>query len=222
MSKGKNIGRSILLLYAVLQFTTAAAQPFAEEIAAFRKNDSIEAPPRQAILFVGSSSFRKWTDVQDYFPGHTIINRGFGGSTLPDLIRYAPDIIYPYHPKQVVIYCGENDLASSDTITATVVLQRFKTLFNLIRTHLPGVPVLFVGIKPCPSRWRLEEKMREANKRIRKYLKKRKNAAFVSTWKPMLGEDGKPVDSIFIEDKLHMNASGYAIWKKLIEPYLIK
>ena len=74
-----------------------------------------------------------WKDVQDYFPGYTIINRGFGGSTLLDQIRYANDIIFPYEPKQIVIYCGENDLASSDTVTAAMVFERFKQLYEMIR-----------------------------------------------------------------------------------------
>src|ERR1700733_2447122 len=110
--------------------------PFWSEIAEFKRQDSIQRPPSGAILFVGSSSFRKWTNVQSYFPGYTIINRGFGGSTFPDVIRYAGEIIYPYHPKQVVIYCGDNDLAASDSVTATVVYNRFVHLYDLIRTHL--------------------------------------------------------------------------------------
>ena len=91
-------------------FTISSAQdaeaPFAADIRQFKVNDSIYPPPEHAILFVGSSSFTLWKDVQDYFPGYAIINRGFGGSTLPDLIRYADQIIIPLKPKQIVIYCG--------------------------------------------------------------------------------------------------------------------
>ena len=88
---------SVILILCLLS-RTAVAQPFADEIRAFTKTDSERFPPKNAILFVGSSSFRKWTDVQDYFPGYTIINRGFGGSTLPDVIRYANNIIISYLP----------------------------------------------------------------------------------------------------------------------------
>ena len=111
--------RNLMLLTLLALCALAGAQqpedPFYNDIRAFKKQDSIQPPPRHAILFVGSSSFTRWTDVQDYFPKHRIINRGFGGSTLQDVIRYAGDIITAYHPKQVVIYCGENDLAASDT-----------------------------------------------------------------------------------------------------------
>ena len=216
----KNFTKGFLFFFLTVISFTVQAQPFASEIAAFKKADSIKYPPQNAILFVGSSSFRIWQNVQTYFPAHTIINRGFGGSNLPDVIRYADDIIFPYHPKQIVIYCGENDIASSDTVTAQIVLERFKTLFQIIRNRMPNVPVLFVSIKPSPSRWALKNKMMEANELIKKYLKKKKHTNFVNVWNAMLGPDGKPIGSLFLSDNLHMNASGYAIWQKIIEPFL--
>ncbi|HEY4155484.1 MAG TPA: G-D-S-L family lipolytic protein, partial [Puia sp.] len=162
--------RTFLLLLTTLAVGNCLAQPFSDEIREFKKQDSIQSPPANAILFVGSSSFRKWQDVGKYFPGYTIINRGFGGSTLPDVIRYANEIIIPYHPKQVVIYCGDNDLAASDKVTADSVFERFKTLFEIIRSGLPGVSVLFVAIKPSPSRERLWPKMKQANLLIKTFL----------------------------------------------------
>lgn len=147
--------RSLLLVVAIFFTGNCIAQPFIGEILEFKKQDVANPPPSDPILFVGSSSFRKWTDVSNYFPGYTILNRGFGGSSFPDLIRYASDIIYPYHPKQVVIYCGDNDLASSDSITADTVFERFKILFDGIRNNLPNENIVFVSIKPSPSRARL-------------------------------------------------------------------
>src|SRR3989337_931862 len=125
---------------------------FWNDIQAFRKQDAVSLPPKNAILFIGSSSFTMWKDVQTYFPSYTIINRGFGGSSLPDVIRYANDIISPYQPKQIVIYCGENDLAASDTVTAKLVFNRFKQLFTIIRNRYPKVKVTYVSMKPSPSR----------------------------------------------------------------------
>ena len=131
----------LLTLLAIQCSHAQQAAPFQDEINQFKQQDKQHFPPKNAILFVGSSFLRMWSDVQDYFPGYTIINRGFGGSTLPDVIRYTPDIIFPYHPKQVVIYCGDNDLASSDT--ANTVFERFKTLFTMIRQNQPDVSVVF-------------------------------------------------------------------------------
>jgi len=198
------------------------AQPFADEIAAFKKQDSLQFPAKNEILFVGSSSFRKWTDVQQYFPAYPIINRGFGGSSLTDVIRYEKEIIFPYRPKQVVIYCGENDLAASDTVTGQIVFERFKILFNDIRNKFPKIPIAFVSIKPSISRQRLMPKMEQANKLIKNFIGKKEKTAFIDVYHKMLKADGTPMDDIFLEDNLHMNAKGYAIWQKAIKPYLLK
>jgi lysophospholipase L1-like esterase len=218
----------VILLFFVFLVTSnllsaqTACPPFWSEIAAFKKKDSATPPPQHAILFVGSSSFTKWTDVADYFPGYTIINRGFGGSTLPDVIRYAYDVILPYQPKQVVIYCGDNDLASADTITAADVVQRFKTLYAIIRQNLPNTVVDFVSIKPSPSRARLMPKMEAANTQIKSFLKKQKHAGFINVYSAMLDANGQPKAELFLEDQLHMKPIGYQLWQKIMQPYLLK
>ena len=213
----------LLIVFLVcFGFSNAQLSPFHADIQHFKTQDSIHFPPKNAILFIGSSSFTKWTDVQNYFPGYTLINRGFGGSSLPDLIHYAGDVIFPYNPRQVVIYCGDNDLAASDTVSAQTVWNRFQQLFVLIREKLPAASIAFVSIKPSPSRQRLMPKMREANLLIKKYLKQKKNTAFIDVYHKMLNKDGTPLKDIFLEDELHMNAKGYVIWQKVIQPYLLK
>jgi lysophospholipase L1-like esterase len=213
-------------LFIVFLFFVGVAKaqhaPFYSEIQHFKKEDSAHFPSKHAILFLGSSSFRKWEDVQKYFPGYTIINRGFGGSSFPDAIRYADEIVFPYQPRQVVIYEGDNDLASSDKITADSVLNRFKTLFYLIREKLPNTNVSFVSIKPSLSRQKLMPEMAKANSLIQNFLQDKKNAAFIDVFHSMLDKDGTPRKDIFLSDGLHMNAKGYAIWKKIIQSYLIK
>lgn len=207
---------------------TITTPPFWNDIQQFKKQDSISFPPKNAILFIGSSSFTKWTDVKEYFPGYTIINRGFGGSTLLDQIRYANDIIFPYEPKQIVIYCGENDLASSDTVTAAMVFDRFKQLYHIIREKTQA-PIAYISMKPSPSRRHLFEKMQEANRAISSFLFENEKTSgtfnknvFIDITNKMSNEQGLPMPEIFLSDSLHMNAKGYAIWQKEIQPYLIK
>ncbi len=195
---------------------------FRNDIQAFKKQDSVSAPTKNAILFIGSSSFTLWQNVQDYFPGHTIINRGFGGSSLTHLIQYAEDIIYPYDPKQIVIYCGENDLAASDTVTGAMVFDRFIELFRLIRKKYNDIPVLYISMKPSPSRRHLFPKMRDGNRMIGDFLANEEKTGFVDVHSKMLNETGEPYSEIFLEDSLHMNVKGYAIWQRAIEPHLLK
>ncbi len=218
--------RQLFLLFisvCCLQVTYAQTAPFQNEIDAFKKEDSAHFPPKSAIVFVGSSSFRMWSDVQKHFPGYSIINRGFGGSTLLDVIHFAPDIIFPYQPKQVVVYCGDNDLAADTSVTAQMVSDRFRTLYQMIRQQLGNeVSVVFVSIKPSPSRKQLLPKMIAANELVKKFISTEKKAAFADVFHPMLDADGNMRPELYKEDMLHMKPAGYAIWKKVIEPYLAK
>ncbi len=211
-----------------LGILTATAQttstiPFQNEIDVFIKKDSIIMPASNSILFVGSSSFNYWKDISNYFPGYPIINRGFGGSSLTDIIYFNQETILKYKPKQIYIYCGENDIAASDTITPAIVFERFKTLYTIIRTHLGNkIPVMYVSIKPSVARWSMEEKFVAANLLIRNFINKQKNTQFLDVHSAMLDTSGMVYKDIFIADKLHMNAKGYAIWQKIIAPTLVK
>jgi lysophospholipase L1-like esterase len=212
----------VCLLLQISLSSFAQNKPFEGEIKAFAKSDSIVAPLKGKIVFVGSSSFTKWKDINQYFPGYPIINRGFGGSNLLDVIQYVNETIIKYNPKQVVIYCGENDLASSDTVSPEIVLDRFSILFNLIRQQLGNKSnITFVSIKPSISRWRLEAKIVAANALIANFIAKQTNANYINIHNAMLQGDGSVMKDIFIADNLHMNAKGYAIWQKIIAPSLL-
>jgi len=219
----KNLLFVCLLFFVLLTDQRLAAQsvpaPFWNEIAEFKHKDSLRHPPVNAIVFVGSSSFRKWTNVQADFAGYPIINR----STLDDVIHYAGDIIYPYHPKQVVVYCGDNDLAADKKVSGRKVFKKFQHLYELIRKHLGNdVDILYVSIKPSPSRERLMPEMERANDLIRNFMAEHSHAAFVDVYHLMLNAQGHPMDDLFVGDKLHMNEKGYRIWRQAILPYLDK
>jgi lysophospholipase L1-like esterase len=212
--------RKLAFITVLLSSIVLRAQPFIEEIRAFQHRDSLQAPPANAVLFIGSSSLRLWSSIREDLAPHTVINRGFGGSTLPDVIRYVPEVVYPYNAKQIVIYCGENDFAASDSVTADTVVMRFKTLFRLLREHQPKVPIVFISIKPSPSRAQLLPKMREANRQIKAFLKTQPRTRFIDVYSLMVTSAGLPREELFGPDRLHMNAQGYAIWRKVLLPVL--
>lgn len=217
--------KRICLLFVWLSLSVMSVQAqtprFYKDIQHFKELDRQQPPPKKAILFIGSSSFTKWKDVGAYFPGYTIINRGFGGSTLEYLIYYFNDLVPVYKPRQIVIYCGENDLAN-DATPADTAVSRFKHLYSLIRGYNKKVPVAFVSIKPSPVRAKYIPKIREANAAIKAFIEKQKNARYIDVFPAMLGENGRPMPAIFLSDSLHMNAGGYRIWQKIMHPYLKK
>ncbi|MEO6915232.1 MAG: GDSL-type esterase/lipase family protein [Chitinophagaceae bacterium] len=219
--------KKILLLVGVVLcvsvlYAQKENQPFYKEVMALKKLDSITPPPANPILFIGSSSFTKWTNVQEMFPGYTILNRAFGGSSLPQMNMYAEDIIFPYNPKQIVIYCGENDVAASDTIDSKIVSDRFISLFRLIRNRLPKAQIVYVSMKPSPSREKFWKTFVQGNQIIKNYIWTQPNATYVDVTAKMMGPDGKPMKEIFTSDMLHMNQDGYKIWQSVLLPYLMK
>jgi lysophospholipase L1-like esterase len=223
----KKIFISVLLVVsfmtgAIAQTAAPAKPKFWSNIEGFRKQDSLQAPPADPIVFVGSSSFTIWQSMNKDFPEYPILNRGFGGSSLPDVIRYADEVIIKYHPKQVVIYCGDNDFANSPNVTAETVVQRFKTLYKMIRDKLPETTIDFVSIKPSPSRENLLPKMKAANAEIKKFLEGQQHAGYIDVFSAMIDENGKIKEELFRQDRLHMKRNGYELWIPIIKPYLLK
>lgn len=213
--------RLLFLVLMVFYSATAISQPFINEIKAFRRADSIAKPPQNAILLIGSSSFTNWKNVATYFPNHTIINRGFGGSSLPHMTLYADDIIFKYNPKQIIIYCGENDLTGGPSITADTVFERVKKLHQLIRARYKKVTISYISMKPSPSREKYLETMQKGNRLIKTFMEQQKKSNYIDVYNSMLDDNGNILTHIFLSDKLHMNAEGYKIWQGIIAPYLV-
>lgn len=212
--------KTIFLLLFVLGGFVSMSQPFISEVRQFSRADSLQPPPVHPILLIGSSSFTYWRDVQAYFPSHTILNRAFGGSSLTHQIQYADEVIFRYQPKQIVIYCGENDLAGSDLVTADTVVKRLKILVGLIREKLPQVPIVYLSMKPSPSRRKYLPAIQEGNQKIKLLLAQYPNTAFLDVYSAMLTPEGTIRSEIFTADSLHMNKKGYALWQPLLEPLL--
>ncbi|SDL89434.1 GDSL-type esterase/lipase family protein [Chryseobacterium taihuense] len=210
----------VLLLIFILNFSQDKKPIFWDEIQNFKKLDQENVPPDNSILLLGSSSFTKWQDVSDYFPGKVIINRGFGGSRLTDLNYYAEDLLQPYQPKQIIIYCGENDFADDTQLKSDVVVERFKTLYAKIREKFPNIQVDYISIKYSPSREHLWKQMKEANSKIARLMKKEKNADFIDITKVMNDSNGKVREDLFVEDRLHMTPEGYRLWTSVMKQYM--
>ncbi|KAA5544051.1 SGNH/GDSL hydrolase family protein [Adhaeribacter rhizoryzae] len=193
-------------------------QKFEKEIIAFEQADKANPPKKRSIVFTGSSSIRLWNDLSAYFPGKTILNRGFGGSQTDEVVYYADRIVTPYKPKQVVIYSGDNDIASGKS--PEKVLADFETLFSKIRATSPKATVTYISIKPSPSRKQHLPKINQTNALIKDFLAKEKRTAYVDVYNPMLLPNGKPKPELFRADSLHMTKAGYDIWAQVLKPYL--
>lgn len=196
----------------------ASENRFESEILAFADSDRANPPTPGGIVFVGSSSIRMWPDLRSYFPGLNVIQRGFGGSRLDEVVRYTPRIVLPYKPKLVVLYAGENDIAEGRT--PAQVFASYVDFVDLVQKSLPDARIVYVSIKPSPSRWELVDKMRAANDMIQQYIGTHPRQQYVNVFSPMIGVNGRPRPELFVSDSLHMTRVGYAIWQQLLTPII--
>lgn len=210
---------TVLILFVQLCFGQEKPR-FWDEVQTIKKYDKIYTPNENSILFVGSSSIRKWDHLQQAFGGYNVINRGIGGAVIDDIIFYLDDLVFAYNPREIVIYVGENDLPNEQE-TPEIILNKTKQLFKAIRAKLPEVPIVYIALKPSPVRAKYLPKCKATNDLIAAFVKKEKNASFLDVYALMM-KNGKTMPEIFVEDMLHMNLVGYRIWEKAIKPYLIK
>jgi lysophospholipase L1-like esterase len=188
------------------------------EIVAFEQADSVVRRMPGSVVFVGSSSIRLWSTLSEDFPGVATINRGFGGSRVRDSTYYADRIVTPYHPRGVVFYAGDNDLFEGRT--PKQVRDDFAAFVDKVRERLPTTRIAFVSIKPSPSRSELLPQIRQANALVRDFAKDSPNVDYLDVFLPMLDAQGQPREELFVADRMHMNASGYAIWAGVVRPWL--
>ena len=191
---------------------------FENSIVEYEEWDKANPFPDGAVLFVGSSSVRMWKDIDAQFPQVKIINRGFGGSKFSDLLYYLDRIVTCYQPSKIFIYEGDNDIASKVKIRE--IMDNARQVRQVIARKLPGVPVFFIAAKPSVARWKLKKKYQQLNSQLSLFAANTPGTGFVNVWNSALDADGEVRKDIFLEDNLHMNEKGYAIWKKAIEPFL--
>ena len=189
---------------------------FAAFIATFGKWDQQNAVPENPILFVGSSSIRMWPTAMA-FPGRPVVNRGFGGSEISDVIHYFDQVVRPYNPVKIFLYAGDNDIGRGKS--PAQVFDDYIQFAGMVETTFPDATLYFLSIKPSDLRWQHWPAMMEANSLIRDHAEQHDKLGYVDLATPLLDENGQ-TRNVFIEDGLHLNSLGYALWQQAMLPYL--
>lgn len=200
------------------QAAAAKAPRFDEAILAFETADKASIPPKCATLFVGASSIRFWRSLKEDFPDRTVINRGFGGSTVWEVDHYFDRVVTPYHPKEIVVYAGENDLWI-DKRTPDTIYADFVQFMALKDKALGSTPVWYISAKPSKQRFEQFGLQAELNARVKALADSRDDLAYIDIVPSMLKPDGTPKD-IFVEDNLHMTPEGYTLWTPIVDAAL--
>lgn len=207
--------------------TQAVVQPTADdparwegEIAALEEATNAN-PPKDAFLFIGSSSIRLWDTLAEDMAPLPVIKHGFGGSKLGDAIHYIDRLITPYNPRAVVMFSGTNDIAGDNPKQPEEVFTLYKAFVSEVHQRMPGLPIYFIAITPTHSRLEHIDLVNRTNAMVAQHVIDHPNLFYIDTASAVLGPDGLPRPELFREDQLHLNADGYAIWASVIKPVLV-
>lgn len=213
----------VLMVCLLLSIHATSGAPQAEpgrwqkELDEFARQDQEHPPKEGGIVFVGSSSIRLWP-IERFLPGLGIVNRGFGGSEMSDVLEHLDRLVLVHRPRLVVLYAGDNDIAAGED--PAQVAQEFTELARRLHEALPHTRLVYVSIKPSLARWQLFPQMQQANAAIERYCRDEDRCQFVDVSRVMLDEQGKPRADLFVDDGLHLSASGYQLWSDLVRPLL--
>lgn len=213
---------AFVLATALTLFGQANPDPlrFQAEIDAFRQWDVKNAVPEHPVLFIGSSSIRMWKTAKA-FPELPVVNRGFGGAHISDMLYYIDDILFKYPaPTVILFYCGDNDVAGGKS--ADTVLRDYQAFVETAWKAFPQTPIIYLPIKPCPSRWGIWAEQNKANALIRAFCDQHDLLFYADTVTPMLATGEPPADELFLEDRLHLSAKGYELWQQVVEPMIVQ
>jgi lysophospholipase L1-like esterase len=189
---------------------------FKKEVESLVKRLEVSQPPSGGIAFVGSSTMRLWK-LEDTFPGWKMANTGFGGATIPDQLEFFDTLVAPLKPKQVIFFCGGNDLSQKRTPDA--VVADFKAWVGKMKAVVPDCDITYIGIRPSPSRVHLYELEQKVNGDIKTWGETN-GVKFLNLEDTVLNADGSPKKELFLPDMLHLNPEGYKIWAKRVLPLL--
>jgi len=201
----------------------AAAESFEKwekEIAAFEQRDRTSPPPKGGVLFIGSSTIRRWETLAQDFPQHQVINRGFGGSQIADSTHFAERIVFPYAPRMILLRAGGNDIHAGKS--PELVFSDFRAFVAKVHEKLPDAQIAYIALNPSIARWDEKEKGEALNRMVREYTREIAGLKYIAADSISLGTDGKPRPELFVADKLHFSPHGYKLLAESVRPHLPK
>ena len=226
------------LIYLVFLLSNLSCSPlikysqsnlqFEEEVSLLESLDFEEKAGEKDVLFIGSSSIRLWDNIQvDMYP-YSSVKRGYGGAHFYDLVHFSERLVKNHSPKAILIFVA-NDITGSNDFTNLVgdlspheVKRLFRYNYKLIRCIHKHIPIFLIETTPTPKRWKVWNKILQANKKLERFCKQVPNLYFISTRDKFIGADGLPIQSLFLNDELHLNVDGYKLWSSVIKSKLIE
>jgi len=187
-------------------------------IAAFEARDKTNAPPKDPLIFTGASMIGKWTSLAQDFPGHPVVNRGFGGSEIVDATHFADRVIFPYKPRMIFFRSGGNDLHNGKSVDQ--VFADYREFVATVHAKLPETEIVFISLSPSIARWEQHDKEKALNDLIKDFSARTPHLKYCEDYDIVLGPDGQPRPELFVADRQHLNADGYKLLAERVRPFL--
>lgn len=198
------------------QYRAKATEKWESEIQKLEARDSSEEDPADAILFIGSSSIRRWDDIAIDMAPYRTIQRGYGGSKYSNVAVFAERLIHPHHYRALAMFVGNDVSGKPEDHTPEQVERLVRYIVGVSHQHQPDTPVLLIEVTPSGKRFEAWPQIREVNVRLREIALTTANTYFVATAGDFLDPHGHPRSELFLEDQLHLNSDGYDLWSTLI------
>lgn len=215
------IFRDAILNLLITHFWDEDPKLWEREIIAFEKAASASPPPRDAIVFIGSSSIRLWSSLQSDMHPVPVIQRGFGGARMHDVVFYGARLLQVEQPRALVVFVGTNDIHPGMVQEPTVLLNRFQQFVAIARAEFAEIPIYYIGITPSPLRWEVWGIAQQTNALIADYAASDPQLHIIDTAPHLLGASGEPNPKNYRFDGLHLSEKGYAIWAEIIRARLL-
>jgi lysophospholipase L1-like esterase len=212
-----------LVLQSVWSQDTSATRlkvRFADQIESYLNEDKANPPPKNGILFIGSSIFRQWTHLKEQMAPLPVFNRAFGGSRTEEVLAQMDRLVLPYEPRIIVYYCGSNDVNAG--ASGSDIFAHFKQFSERVAAELPKTEVFYVSINRAPQKMNKWEVVDSANALARDYCASAQRRGFIDVNPVLFDKDGKPRLELYRDDKLHFKDPAYEEFARIIKPVLLK
>lgn len=197
-------------------YREAAEKRWSTAMDAFDEQNASDPDPPDAVLFIGSSSIRRWSTLATDIAPYRTIRRGYGGAKFTDMAVFAKRIVSPHQYRAIVMFVGNGVVGKEDDHTPDQIESLARHIVDVSHRHQPGAPFFLIEITPCEKRFSAWPKIRAVNARLREIALSTPDTYFVPTASHYLKADGTPRPELFVEDRLHLNESGYHLWASLI------
>jgi len=191
-----------------------------KEVAAYEASDRTNPPPKNALLFTGASTIRKWTTLAQDFPGQPVLNRGVGGSEIVDITHFADRIVFPYHPRMIFFRSGGNDIFHGKPVDR--VFADYQEFVALVHAKLPDADIVWISQNPTLARMGQNDQEQALNKLVREFSQRTPHLKYCEVTDMVLDANGKVRPELFVEDKLHFSPAGYKLFAERVRPFLPK